>query len=705
MSKTSNRWIGARMARREDPDLLRGQARFTDDIRLDTPLHLTFLRSPMASGILVEVEIEEALASPGVHAIHLAQDIGRTSPLSVNRVLPLPDPPAFPLLAQSRVEAVGQPIAAVLATGLAEAQDAAELIFAEIEDEDTPPPRPLAQKHWKTGTLDETFAKAALVVEAEIQHPRLAPSPMEPRAIAVAYDRATERATIWHSTQTPHRTRSELAQILGIDADRLHVIAPSVGGAFGMKASLYPEEVFAVWAAFHHRQAVKWTASRSDDFLSATHGRGLTTKGRLALSEEGKFLALSAEIDAPLGHWLPNSGLIPAWNAARILPAGYDIPELDLATTARAENRPAMGIYRGAGRPEANCLIERLIDKAACVSGIDPVELRRRNLLGPMDLPHKTLCGDILDSGDYLGALNRLIERAGYAALLEERDRRRATGELAGIGVAFYLEPSGSGWETARVTLEPDGHVDVLSGSSSQGHGRETAFAQIVADALGVMPADVTVTCGDTDLCPAGIGALASRSTAIGGSAVLAACQEIARRQAEGEPAPLSAEMRYENDGQAWGYGAYLVMAAIDRETGVMTLEQVHAIDDAGTILNPLLVEGQVMGGFAQGFGEAMMEALHFDADGQLLTGSFMDYAMPRATDVPLLKIDKTETPSPMNILGAKGVGEAGTIGAPAAILNAAHDALAPLGVTDLQMPLTPSKIWQAIRAAEKGQT
>ncbi|SEO96080.1 carbon-monoxide dehydrogenase large subunit [Salinihabitans flavidus] len=703
MQDNQARDIGAPVPRREDAALVRGQGLYTDDVALDAPLHVAFLRSPVPFGTIDAVDTDEAAGAEGVAGVFTGADVADLGDLAVNPALPITYRPDFPVLATGHVRAVGQPVAAVLADSAARAQDAAELIFADIADAPTPAPRLVAEKHWRSGDAEAAFAGAEIVVECTLRHPRLAPSPMEPRAIAVAHDAETGGVTVWLSTQTPHRARSELAQILGVDAALIRVIAPHVGGAFGMKASLYPEEVFAVWAAFRLKRNVKWTATRSEEFLAATHGRGVTSHGALALTRDGRFTGLRARVEAPLGHWLPNSGLITAWNAGRILPSAYRVGAVDVTTRAMMHATAAMGIYRGAGRPEANSLMERLIDKAAAATGIDPLEIRARNLLGPADLPHTTATGEVLDSGDYARALDLLRDKGGYVQALAERDARRARGELVGVGTGFYIEPSGSGWETARVSVDENGDVLVASGSSSQGHGRETAFAQIAADTLNIPMDRITVHCGDTGTCPEGIGALASRSTAIGGSAVLRACEVLRARLDAGANAPQNVEVRYTNKGPAWGYGAYLVLLSIDRVTGAPRIERAACVDDTGRIINPTLVAGQILGGFAQGLGEALLEQVVYDDDGQLLTGSFMDYAMPRAADMPPLDLHKFETPSPMNVLGAKGVGEAGTIGAPVAILNAAIDALRPLGVEDLDMPLTAQTLWRAIRTAEQG--
>lgn len=690
-------YIGQPMRRREDPRLLRGYGAYADDIQPPDTLHVAFLRSPIAKGRILDCDLSEALEMPGVAAGFCGADLSGTGILQVNPILPRLCETPFPILAQGTVDAVGQPVAAILADSPNRAMDAVEAILLDLDDEPMGQSATAAAQSWTAGDCDARFAEAAHVVTVEVAHARLAPSPMEPRAITV--DISEDALTVWLSSQTPHRARSELARILSLPADTLHVMSQDVGGAFGMKASLYPEEVFAVWAAHRLGRSVKWTATRSEEFLSATHGRGLQMKGALALDAKGRFLALRAEVEAPLGRWLPNSALIPAWNAARILPGGYKIGSVEIATSARMHHTAPTGIYRGAGRPEACLLMERLVDKAARVLGCDPLEIRERNLLTAGAMPHLTPTGYSLDSGDYLAALNRLSEAAGYPGLIAQRDARRAEGQLCGVGIGFYVEPSGTGWESARV--RSDGKTaEVETGGSSQGHGRETALAQIVADELGIAPARVTVRHSDTRTCPEGIGALASRSTPIGASAVVEACQQITARRTAGETGLIEVETTYAAVAEAWGYGCYLAAMTVDRDTGTPEITAMTCVDDAGRLINPMLVEGQIAGGFAQGFGEAMMERLHYDEDGQLLTGSFMDYALPRAADLPPLSIHKMETPTPSNLLGAKGVGEAGTIGAPAALLNAAVDALAPLGITDLQMPLTPLSLWQAIQSA-----
>jgi len=705
MNPSADKHIGRAVPRREDDRLLRGGGRYAADIRPDDCLHVVFARSTMPRCRVTECDVEAARESPGVTAVFTGADVAGLGALSVSRLLDLSGDVQFPVLAGDYVAAVGQPVAAVIAASVPLGLDAVDNLFIDFEEVDRATTRTGAfAGSWNSGDVDAMFARADHVVEARVAHSRLAPSPLEPRAVTVGYDTATDTVTVWLSTQTPHRARTELARILDLDEHRLRVIAPDVGGAFGMKASLFPEDVFVVWAAVKLRRSLKWAASRNEDFLSATHGRGLSTRGRLALSRDGDFLALRATIEAPLGHWLSTSACVPAWNAGRILPGGYRIAAIEVSTRADPDDHAAVGIYRGAGRPEAACLLERLVDEAAAVTGLDPVAIRERNLLGAPDFPYRTPAGHTLDSGRYREALREFVDTAGYDELRRQRDSRRQRGELVGLGVAFYIEPCGEGWESARVTLEPTGSVIAATGGSTQGHGRETAIAQIVADHLGVPMDDIRVLHGDSHTCPAGIGALASRSTPIGGSAMVRACEELRARVPAGlrPEEAVTSEVTYNADGEAWAFGAYLVLVSIDAGTGDLHIESAACLDDIGTVVNPILVDGQVMGGFAQGVGEALLEAVRYDEYDQLLTGSFTDYAMPRADTVPPLTIHKMSTPSPCNALGAKGVGEAGTIGAPAAILNAAIDALRPLGINDLQMPLGSEQLWRAIRAARE---
>ncbi len=709
MAREGGKGIGRSVRRREDEALIRGQGCYTADIVLENALQVHFSRSMSAHGRLVAVDVEAAIEAAGVRAVFVGTDVAHLGDLTVNEVVPLASKLAFPVLAHGDVGAVGQPIAAIVADSEHAACDAADLIHAEMEDLPASPDpdwndgdRILLSHSWGPGETDRVFGEAAHVVSAEVEHPRLAASPMECRGIAVKYQKSDGSLTVWLSTQTPHLSRKELARITGIDAVRLRVIAPDVGGAFGMKASLYPEEVFVVWAAAKLECSLRWIATRGEDLLSATHGRGMRSHGELAVDGDGGFLGLRARIETPMGHWMPTSTAISIWNTGRILPGPYRVEHVDIAVRGAVTTSAAMGIYRGAGRPEATVLMERLVDAAAAKLGMEPDVIRTRNLIETEQLPHTGPTGIVLDSGDYHRALGELLASPGYGRLVERREKRRADGGLYGLGFGFYIEPCGRGWESAHVRLNSDGSIDAATGTSAQGHGRETAFAQIIADVLDVAPDRVTILHGDTDTCPDGIGALASRSSGIGGSALWQAASEV-KAKTGGDlspPEPVDARVVYEAEGETWGYGCYLAAVTIDRDTGAMQIEEILAVDDVGTVINPMLVDGQVRGGIAQGVGEALLERIVYDDDGQLLTGSLMDYALPRADDMPAIEIRSFAVPSAMNLLGAKGVGEAGTIGAPAAILNAAFDALSPLGIEHLDLPLTSEQLWRAISTA-----
>jgi carbon-monoxide dehydrogenase large subunit len=746
--------FGTAVRRVEDAALVAGAGRYVADMAPADCLHLVFVRSPVGRARLRNLDVAEAAAVPGVRAVFTHADIADLPALGVNPVLGAMPDSQPPFLADDAVRAVGQPIAAIVADSEVQAQDAADLVVYDLDPEpaasgpeaalEAAPVAPgiasnvAVDRRVAEGDAVAAFAGAHVVARAGMAHPRVAPAPLENRAALASWDAAAKTLTIWTGTQTPHRARADLARILGLDAERVRAVAPDVGGAFGLKASLYPEDAICALAARRLGRPVRWIAQRGEDLQAGSHGRGATTRGRMAFDAEGRILAMEADLLFPLGHWMTYSAAVPAWNALRILPGPYDIPALDLRARAVLTNAAPVGIYRGAGRPEAAMLLERLLDAGARALGLDPLELRRRNLLPPERLPADRPGGARLDSGDFPGLLDAAASHADLPALRAEQRRRRAAGELVGIGLCLYVEPCGQGWESARVTLGEDGRFALASGSSSQGQGRRTAYAQILARTLATQPGVVSVETGDTATAPAGVGALASRSTAIGGSAVdaagrdlIEAARPVAARLLNAAPeavgltprgfaaedvgrtvtwtdiaravdAPLVGEAVYTAEGEAWGSGCCVALASVARDTGCVTVERLVYLDDAGTVVNPMLVAGQIAGGVAQGVGEALLESVLYDADGQLVTGSLMDYALPRATDMPPLEVHARPTPSPSNPLGAKGVGEAGTIGAPPAIVNAVLDALAPLGVEDIDMPLTSERVWRAIRAAEQ---
>ena len=751
VSDTTASGFGKPLCRREDARMLTGAGRYVSDLSIPGCLSMVFVRSPLPRAAVKGLRLAAARATPGVVEIYTGSDTGVLTRPRINPVLGEIETPDMPILARDELRAVGQPMVAIVAESEAAALEAADRVEVDLEPlEPVCDPEAaldalalfpeiasnvLVDRHCRSGDPDRAFPGAAFTAEVTVRHPRVAPAPLECRAILAAWDPQEGHLTIWTGTQTPHRARDDIAHALGLESDEVRAIAPDVGGAFGMKASIYPEDIMVAFAACDLRRPVRWSASRQEDFIAASHGRGAVTRGRMAFDASGRILSLQADLIFPLGAWLTFSAIVPAWNASRILPGPYAIDDIDVRVRAVVTNTAPVGLYRGAGRPEAAMLLDRLLDTGARKLGLDPVAVRRRNLVAAETLPFARPNGTTLDSGDYRALLAKTLARADYGRLRHRQRRRRDGNELVGLGWSLYIEPCGQGWESASITLDRGGHFTVATGSSAQGQGRETAFAQIAARELAVSPDMVRIVHGDTARVLTGTGALASRSTAIGGSALQQAARALvekarplAARLLNAEPASvvlvaggycvagrpdrtvtweriaasvhpvLRADAVYTADGEAWGCGCCLAQVAVDRATGRVTLEQMHHVDDAGAVVNPRLVDGQIAGGIAQGVGEALFERIVHDSDGQVLTGSLMDYALPRAGDVPVLGLDRMCTPSPFNTLGAKGVGEAGTIGAPPAIVNAVLDALAPLGVEHVDMPLAPERVWRAIR-------
>lgn len=705
--------------RREDPALLRGAGRFTDDLAPPEALVMEVLRSPVAAARIARLDMTAARAAPGVALVLGAGDLNLVGESEVNPLLEGVPLRPMRVLADGMIAALGQPVAVVVARNRAAALDAIELI--ELDTDSRPAcDSVVSLGPWGNGGLpgDDLFQNATVALD----HPYLATVAMEPRAVLAEVRGAGLRLHV--ALQTPLRVRADLARILGIDAAQLQVIAPDVGGAFGGKASIGPEEVLCALAALRLGRAVKWTATRSDEFLGATRGRGARSRARLALDGQGQMRELDATFAFRLGHWMPHSALAPARNAARMLPGPYRIAATRTCVDLVPGDSPPVNIYRGAGRPEAVMLLERAVDKAARTAGIDPLALRRRNAMPPEALPYTTPGGGRIDSGDFPGLLDRLEEVSDYHTRRARQADRRAAGAVTGLGMALYVEPCGQGWETARLTLMADGGIVADTGATAQGQGRATAFAGLLAEALDMHADQITVRAGDSAHLEDGIGAVSSRGTAIGGSAMLAAAEAL-RARVSGELAvlgirgwpgwkgavaalsqagvlPLSVDERWTAPQEAWASGAVLAEVDIDRDTGALTLVRLDWVDDAGRLLDPVLVAGQMWGGMAQGIGAVMMERLVDDADGQLLTGSLMDYAVPRAGDMPgVVHLIARPTPCTANTLGARGVGEAGCIGVPAAVLNAAQDALLPFTDRDLALPLTSERLWRAMNGME----
>jgi len=683
--------------RREDAALLRGEACFGQDLKLPHALHMAFVRSPQAHARIMHIDTAPAQQMPGVHAVLTAADLGQHWLPAINPLLPLLHAVEFELLAQDTVSYVGQVVAVVVAQTALQAKLAAAQVSLSLQ------PHPVAcdfdaQNPITTQTQHHhgTLPARAPCASVRLHVPRLTAMPMEPRACSAAWDNDAQRITLWLATQTPSRAQADAAHVLGMDVAHVHLICPDVGGAFGARASVSPEDLLVALTAQHLRATVRWTASRSEDFLGGMQGRGAQLEGQLWLDAQGRLQGLAAQLHFTLGAWLPYSGVVPLRNAARILPGPYDLQHLKIDGVATRANTAPVNIYRGAGRPEAALLMETLIDMAARQRGLDPVDVRFKNLIPKEAMPFATANGEVLDSGDYAQALTRACEHFGYEHERAEQQQRRAHGEWVGLGVAMYIEPCGQGWESARVTLHGDGRVTVASGSPAQGQGHITTYARIAADCLACDVTRIEVLMGDSQTCPVGIGALASRSTAIAGSAILQACQRARDQARLGAPYPITVEERFTAQ-EAWSYGCVMLRLRLDADTGKPTIERLVWVDDAGHVVQPQLAHGQLIGGAAQGLGQALMEQLIYDNQGQLVTGSLMDYAIPRASDMPEIEIVSMHTPSPHNLLGAKGVGEAGCIGIPAALMNAARDALSPIGEPALEFPLTSEQLWRAM--------
>jgi carbon-monoxide dehydrogenase large subunit len=714
--------------------LLVGRGRYVDDRpATDGTLYAAFARSPLARARIDALDLDAARQTPGVVALFRGADVAHLPTLAVNPVGGEVRSFARPLLAVDEARCVGDPVALVIARSALAARDAAESVILDgdpllpvldpVFALDAPPlvagwPDNLVyQRRWRTPGVTAAFAGAARVVRVALAFPRVAPTALEPRAVQAAWDERTQRLELWLGTQSPHRARDEIARVLGLDPSAVRVVAPDVGGAFGARASPYPEDVLLAWAARTLRATVRWTEPRIESFASVSHGRGARVRASLALDARGAPLALRADWVVPVGAWATFSAAVPGWNAGRIAGGPYAIDEVDIRVRGVALHTAAVGIYRGAGRPEAATLLERLADAAAADLGDEPLALRRRWARRPAALPHALPTGAVLDTGDYPALLERLAAVADYPAARARQALRRAAGELVGLGLALYVEPCGQGWESATVRRDADGAFTVASGSASQGQGHRVAWATIAAEALGVDPARITVLEGDTATAPAGIGALASRSIAIGGSAVAEAARRLRGRidaAAAGAVASAAAPRTPGVDGgradamhetvvyhaprEAWASGAALAEVAIDRDTGALRVERFVWVDDAGRVIDPAGADGQLLGGLAQGLGSVLMEQVRYDESGQLLTGTLMDYALPRADDMPdRVTLHAAPTATDANLLGARGVGESGCIVAPPALLNAALDALAPLGVTELALPLTAETLWRAI--------
>jgi aerobic carbon-monoxide dehydrogenase large subunit len=732
---SAGRFVGRPIARREDERILRGAARYLDDIELPGMLHAAFVRSPLAHAAIVDVRPPSS--AEGLVGVFTAGDLaGRARPLPIQPVpgVELADEP-HPILATDEVRYAGQAIALVVATSRALAEDAAELVEVDYEERDVVvDPRAsdavLERFEHSGGDVDGAFAAAERVVRGRYALPRLVAAPLETRGIVARHDAGDDLLTVWCSTQDTHRALAQLAHVLGRPDDAIRVIVPDVGGAFGSKGGIAPEAAAVAVAAIDLGRPVKWAEDRFENFLAAYQGRGTSADVELALSAQGDLLAVRARIVADLGGYLLPATAIPGHTAAMLMAGCYDVGAVAVELVGARTHKVPTGPYRGAGRPDAAYFLERAIDDAARELGLHPVALRRRNLV--RSFPHRTPLGPTYDSGDFERCLDLALELVAPEASSDDE-------RVVATGVALYVERSGGQWEGADVTVHPSGRVVVRSSTSPHGQGHDTAFAQIAAERLGLALDDVVLRFGDSAVVPRGVGTFGSRSMAMGGSALVVALERIVARAREvaahllgaqvdevawedcrlsaaggeqvsfaevaaaayqparlapGMEPGLQASARFSSD-IVFSSGAYAAVVELERATGRLIVRRVAAVDDCGTVINPLLVHGQVIGGIAQGLGESLMEEVVHDELGQPRTASFADYSLLTAAEMPPISVGIVESPSPLNPLGAKGVGEGGTIGALPAVANAVA---AALGGAHVDPPYAADKLWRALR-------
>ena len=764
--------VGKRIRRREDPRLITGTATYVDDIQMPGMHYAAIVRSPHAAARIRSIDTKAAAQTPSVAAIYTGKDTMKVGPVPCGASLPGLRIPHHYILATDRVYFVGHPVAVVVATDKYLAREAAEKIEIDwdvlpaVADPEkaiaagAPPVHPewpdnvAFNYHQESGDIDKAFAEADVVVKQRITSQRLIPSAMETRGVVAEWRGADRQLNLYTSTQIPHLVRTLVAGMLGLEENRMRVIAPEVGGGFGSKLNVYAEEALMGFIAMQIGKPVKWIESRRENFLCTIHGRGHVDYFELAAKKDGTILGIKLKLIQDLGAY--HQLLTPAIPTLSVLmmPGLYRTSNVRADIIGAFTNCVPTDAYRGAGRPEATHGIERMVDILADELNIDPAEIRLKNFVHNEEFPFPTATGLVYDSGNYAAPLEKALATADYKKLRAEQAEARKQGKLMGIGICTYGEICGfgpspatpaGGWESATVKIEPSGKVTVLTGTCSHGQGEETTFAQIAADELGVDIDDILVLRGDTAIVPYGIGTFGSRATAIGGTALYFALQELREKVqkfgamlletddvsfANGqvtcnrtgkskslaeiagasyramklppntEPGLQSTHF-WEPPNFTFGFGAHLVVTDIDTETGQVKVRRYLAVDDCGNILNPLIVDGQVHGGVAQGLGQALWEQAVYDDNGQLITGEFMDYAMPRAHMMPWIESDHTITPSPVNPLGVKGVGEAGTIGCSPAVVNSVVDALSHLGVRHLDMPLTPEKIWKVMAGAK----
>ena len=789
--------FGSAIERREDPALITGEAEYTDDIQRPNMAHMAVLRSQYGHAKIEDIDTSAAEAMDGVIAVYTATDIeeaGTPGDLPVGWLLPSLKTPSHPILAGDRVRYQGDGVAVVVAEERYLAQDALDAIDVEydrldavvdpkeaVEDgapaihewsedptdteteddgeaEEVPPN---VAFDWEIGDADATddaFANAAHTVDIDLTNQRLIPNAMEPRATVAEYLPGTEELEVHMTSQNPHLHRQLMAAVLDVPEHKLHVVAPEVGGGFGSKIHHYPDEALTAWCARELERPIKWTATRTETYLTDAHGRDHRTHAELAMDEEGTVTGMRVDTYAGMGAYLSTfAPSIPTYLYGTLLSGQYDIPAIHCQVTGAFTNGAPVDAYRGAGRPEALYVVERLMNLGAKEMGMDPAEFRRHNFIPSDDFPHETPVAVVYDSGDYEPALDKALDMLDYDELRERQEELREEGRYLGIGFSSYIEACGLApselagqlgaqaglWESGVVRVHPSGKVTAFCGTSGHGQGHETTFAQIVSRELGVPYEDIEIVEGDTDEIPQGMGTYGSRSAAVGGSAIATSSQKVvekARKIAAHQLEAAEDDLEFEGgefsvsgapdramtiqevaqqaylahdfpddlepgleetsffdpENFVFPFGTHAAVVEVDPESGEISFERYAAVDDVGNQINPKIVEGQVHGGIAQGVGQALYEGAEYDPNGSLMTGSMQDYAVPKAEHIPEMDTDSTVTPAPQNPLGVKGVGEAGTIAAPQAVVNAVCDALEPFDVDHIDMPITPEKIWNA---------
>jgi len=753
-------YLGRSIKRFEDARLVIGDGVFIDDIKLPDMLHAAVVRSVHAHARIRSINVVDAIELDGVVEVLTGADLaGKLPDLPIrpmgDRSVDEFNPPEHPVLAQDKVCYVGQPVAVVVAKNPYLARDGAELVTVDYEplipvvnpvdaaNKDVPVIHPhlgtnvAMRSVQEGGDIEKAFAQAAHIVRQRYEIPRLAPSSMETRGVIGNYDASGDLLTVWDSTQAPNQIKRYLAQMLGRPEESIRVVAPDVGGSFGIKDCMFSEDVLMPFLALRLQKPVKWVEDRQENLITY-HGRGMSLDVEVAVDKKGVILGIRASILADIGAYFYFTTPFPLFNAARRITGPYDVPAVKVDLLGVITNKTPVAAYRGTGSPEAAFCIERTLDLIAKDLGLDPAEIRRSNYISKDAFPYKSCTGNMYDSGDYLLALDRALELVEYSAWQEKIKQRRPGDPYLGVGLATFIKSSGAGGEhrveSARVRIDSSGQIDVYTGVSPHGQGTETTFAQIAAETLGVDPSQVRVHHSDTAIYPHGIGTSASRGLIIGGSAVQLALKEAREKLAgfaskffscpaadikfsDGEifdlhhpdtkipfeklaamESGLDFEHEYTLPQSPVSFGAHAVVVEVDQDTLALKILRYVGVHDCGQIINPMIVEGQIHGGIAQGIGQALTESIVYSEEGQPLTGSLMDYALPRSTMIPDLTLDTIDTISPTNPLGAKGIGSVSTVPSPAAIANAVMNAISPSGVRHIDAPYTPERLWRAIR-------